>query len=332
MSFLYPWAFALIFIVVPILVLGFRKGMSGKSLRYPLSFRSIPWQSTRLEWRTIVRFTLRLLAGLFLITALARPQNSDSQIKRSSEGIDIVITLDVSKSMEIEDYGERNRLMLAKSTIEKFIDGRKDDRIGLVQFSGEAVTLCPPTLDYVVLQEALARANTDMLKDGTAIGDAIANSINRLKDSTAKSKIIILVTDGDSNVGSIAPLTAGSLAQGYGVKVYSIAMGTEGTVRMPVYENFFGRVVKNYQQVTSSINPELLQKISKETGGKFYRASAIGDLDEIFSAIDKLERSAIVRKESIRWHEEFARFLLPALALLVLEFLLGQTILRILPN
>jgi Ca-activated chloride channel family protein len=243
-----------------------------------------------------------------------------------------MLTLDVSKSMTIEDYGDRNRLLLAKDTIKSFIKGRKDDRIGLVQFSGEAVALCPPTLDYAMLLEAVDRADTDVLKDGTAIGDAIANSVNRLKESTAKSKVLILVTDGDSNMGAIAPLTAGGLAQGFGIRVYTIALGKEGIVRMPIYENFFGQVVKNYQQVTSSINPELLQKIAKETGGKFFRASEKGDLEEIFSSIDKLERSPVERKENIHWNEEYAKYLLPALLLLILEFLLGKTLLRILPN
>lgn len=324
-----------LFLLIPALVLlwlAYRRGSAGAALRYPLSFRPLPWHSHNLRSRELLRLGLRAAICSLLIFAIARPQSSSSNIKRSSEGIDIMITLDVSKSMTIEDYGQMNRLDLAKKTIKQFIAGRQDDRIGFVEFSGESVTLCPPTLDYPVLLDAVDRASTEVLKDGTAIGDAVANSVNRLRDSTAKSRVIILVTDGDNNMGAIAPLTAGSLAQGYGIRVYTIALGKDGIGNMPVYEDFFGQVRKTYQQMDSSINPELLKKIASETGGQFFRASEQNDLGEIFKSIDHLERSPVERKEKIHWNEKFQFFVLFALIFLFLEFVLGKTFLRILPT
>jgi len=245
-----------------------------------------------------------------------------------------MVALDVSQSMSIEDVDidDRNRLDVAKETVKKFIGGRQDDRIGFVMFAGEGITLCPPTLDYAILLQSVEQATMGVLRDGTAIGEALALSVNRLKDSLAKSRVIILITDGDSNMGSIAPLTAGDIAAGYGIKVYSIALGKEGVVQYPDYENFMGIRRKVYRRTNSSINPALLMKISEDTGGQFYRADDTDSLSRVFGEINKLERTKVETKDRVLWEEHFQLFLLAALALFLLDFLLRMTIFRILPE
>ena len=275
---------------------------------------------------------LKIMAIAFLSIALARPQSSSSQTRRTAEGIDIMMILDVSQSMVIEDYDPYSRLDIAKDTIKKFIMGRKDDRIGFLIFSGESVTLCPPTLDYNVLLNAVDMANTSDLKDGTAIGDGLASAVNRLKDSNAKSKVIILATDGDNNMGSIAPLTAGHIAAGFGIRVYTIALGREGLVPFPVMDYSTGSPRKVYQNVNSTINPELLEKIAEETHGKFFRPTDVDSLKNVYREIDKHEKTKVETKERIQWTELYQNFLLIALLLLALDFILARTYLRILPN
>jgi Ca-activated chloride channel family protein len=275
-------------------------------------------------------FTLRSLAFALALFGLARPQTSSSQTQRTSEGIDIMIAFDVSQSMLIQDMGGgKNRLNTAKETVHKFIEGRKDDRIGFSVFSGEAITLCPPTLDYEFLHSAVDQADVNQLRDGTAIGDGLATSVNRLKDSTAKSRIVILITDGDNNMGAIAPLTAGDIAVGYGIKVYGIALGTEGVVNIPT-RNVFGQQVT--QQVISSINPSLLMKIADSTGGKFYRSGDPGSLQRIFADIDKLERSKVEKKDRVLYREYFQPLLLFAFLFFLADLILRSTIFRVLPE
>lgn len=273
------------------------------------------------------------VSAVFLIIALARPQTSFQKIKRSVEGIDILLVLDLSASMRIEDFRQSNRIDVAKQVISEFIDGRTSDKIGLEVFSGEAVTLVPPTLDYTVLKQALRDVNIGDLKDGTAIGDAIATAVGRMKESTAKSKVILLVTDGDSNVGQVDPLTGGELAKGYGIKVYSVAIGREGRVAMPfIQKDLFGRQVKTYQYFDSSINPELLKQISSSTGAKFYRVE--GDekaFRDVFKEIDRLERRKVETNEQVKYEEHFMEYLKFGLVLLCLTFLMQQTVLRVYP-
>lgn len=327
----YPFLLALIPIVLGLLYLVLRaRGSSAKVLLFPLAHRSLTLQS-RLDWPVWVPFALRALAFALVIFALARPQSSSSQTRRTSEGIDIMIALDVSQSMMIEDVseGDKNRLDAAKETVHKFIEGRKDDRIGFLVFSGEAVTLCPPTLDYDFLHSAVDMAQVNQLKDGTAIGDGLATSVNRLKESSAKSRIVILVTDGDNNMGAIAPLTAGDIAAGYGIKVYTIALGSQGVVRVPT-TNVFGQKV--YANIVSTMNPTLLSKIADTTGGKFYRAADDGALQRIFGEINKLERSKVEKKDRVLWDEHYQPFLLLALALFLLELVLKSTKYRVLPE
>jgi Ca-activated chloride channel family protein len=333
MSLKYPF---LLFLIPPLLALLYfavRGAPVRRVLAFPLAQRNLrasPFTQASI-W---IPFALRALSVVLLVVALCRPQSSSSQVRRLSEGIDIMIALDVSASMRIEDTGveDRNRLDVAKDVVKNFIAGRQDDRIGFLMFSGEAVTLCPPTLDYTVIQESVNQAQMDVLRDGTAIGDAIATSAARLKDSNAKSRVIILITDGDSNMGSIAPLTAGEIAAGYGLKVYAIALGTEGVVKVPQTMNVFGFQRKVYSTTTSSINPQLLQKIATETGGQFYRASDEDSLKRVFGEINKLERTKVETKDRVLWEEHFQPFLLFGLLFLLADLILRLTKFRVLPD
>ncbi|HRK01389.1 MAG TPA: VWA domain-containing protein [Oligoflexia bacterium] len=270
---------------------------------------------------------------LFLLFALARPQVPHSNIKRTVEGIDIMMVLDLSASMRVEDFRDRNRLEMAKPILKEFIRGRASDRIGFEIFSGEAVTVVPPTLDYELLLNAIDGVEIGDLKDGTAIGDALATAVSRLKESTAKTRVVILVTDGDSNIGQVDPLTAGELAKGFGIKVYSIAMGRDGRVAMPfVTKDFLGRSVKTYQYYESSINPELLKQISALTGGKFYRVE--GDeksFRQVFQEIDRLEKTAVEKTEHVQYEEKFARYAWIGLIALLFFILSEATIFRVFP-
>lgn len=273
------------------------------------------------------------IAAAFFIIALARPQTSFTKTKRNVEGIDIMIVLDLSASMRVEDFRDANRLEVAKTIIKEFIEGRTSDKIGLEVFSGEAVTLVPPTLDYALVLNSLKQASIGDLKDGTAIGDALSTAVGRLKESTSKSRVMILVTDGDSNVGQVDPLTGGELAKGYGIKVYSIAMGRNGRVAMPfVNKDIFGRQVKTYQYFDSSINPELLQQISAATGGKFFRVQDdVKILRDVFKEIDQLERNKIESTEQVKYNEHFMKFVQIGLAVVLLTFLLQYSLLRVYP-
>ena len=331
MQFKYPWLF---FLLIPLFWLLWQqfKSRSQNKIFFPFSHRRQNTLPRLTNWRIKLPYILRALAFTLAILALARPQTSSSNSRRLAQGIDIMIAFDVSRSMTIEDYRPNNRLEVAKAVVKNFIEGRSDDRIGFLMFSGESVTLCPPTLDYEVLLRSVENADVGQLKDGTAIGDALATAVARLKDSNAKSRVIILLTDGDNNAGAIAPLTAGSVAAGYGIKVYAIAFGKDGMAPMPVYEDFFGQKRKAYANVSSSINPDLLKKISEETKGKFYRAQERDSLAEVFHEIDGLERTKIETKQRIRWDEHFAIFLFPALLTLLIELFLSRFFLRVLPN
>jgi Ca-activated chloride channel family protein len=281
---------------------------------------------------TRILLYLRYLAIVFVVLALARPQESHRQSQRQVSGIDIMMLLDLSASMNIEDLGEESRIAIAKQTMEKFIKRRTDDRIGFLVFSGEALTMTPPTLDYGLLLAALHKADTGMLKDGTAIGDGLAVAVNRLKNSKAKSRVVILLTDGENNVGQVDPLTAGDMAAGYGIRVYTIAIGKEGRVRMPIrHKGMLGETVTTYQWFDNQLNPQLLKDISKATDGKFYRVEDKATLEEVFTDIDRLEKSDIKTNEKVHYDEMYAKPLLAALLLLGLERLLARLWWRVLP-
>lgn len=273
---------------------------------------------------------LKILGLVFITVALARPQQSDTKIKRNVEGIDIVIAFDISDSMLIEDMKPENRLEAAKMVAKNFIEKRISDRIGLVLFSGEAFTKVPPTLDYKILLQALAEVEpTRNVKMGTAIGVALANAVARLKDSTAKSRVIVLMTDGENNSGTIDPETALEIAKGYSIKVYTIGMGVDGMSQLPVWtEDAFGNRRKRYQPMQSKVNDDLLGRIASETGGKYYRATNTDALQNVFSEINRLERSKIDVNKYTKYTELFQRYLLWALILLTLSVVLNRILLR----
>ena len=267
---------------------------------------------------------LFLLSLVFLIIAIARPQNQMAKSNKTLDGIDIVIALDISDSMLIEDMQPENRLEASKEIIEEFISKRQSDRIGLVVFSGESYTKVPLTLDYAVLKDRLSRVQTSQnLKAGTAIGVALANAVARLRYSVAQSKVVIFLTDGESNGGVIPPEDAIEIAKQTKVKIYSIGMGKDGPTKLPTYMNFGGKKIKRYRPFYSKVNEELLNKMAKDTGGLYYRASTSDSLKSVFNSIDKLETSKIKKNIEFDYEELYGRFLLVSLFLLALAFMLN---------
>ena len=275
---------------------------------------------------------LRLAVAILIILALARPQSPVADSKIETEGIDIVVVLDSSTSMLAEDFklnGKRQaRVEVAKDVVSDFIKGRKNDRIAIVTFAARAYTVCPLTLDYDWLKANLERVKCGLLEDGTAIGSGIATALNRLKSSNAKSKVIILLTDGRNNMGKIAPLTAAEAAKALNIKIYTIGAGGKGPVPFPV-QDYFGNKV--YQEVEIDLDEETLTKIASITGGKFYRATDTESLRKIYNEIDKLEKTPIQEKGYLEYKELFPLFLVPGLLLLALEIILTNTLLRKVP-
>ena len=276
--------------------------------------------------------TLRIGAFVFAVIALARPQERDSRIKDLSvEGIDIMIALDLSTSMEAADFRPNNRLHVAKEVLTEFLAGRSNDRIGLVVFSGAAYTQAPLTLDYGVLKEVIKQLRTRVLEDGTAIGDAVATALNRLRDSEAKSRVVVLITDGDNNAGRVSPLDAAEAARALKIPVYSILVGKGGKVPFPAGQDIFGQTA--WRDVEIPINPELLTQMATMTGGEFFRATDRETLKEgLQKVLDSLERSKLMEGGAMAtYRERFHEFLLVAAFLLFLEFFLKSTILRVFP-
>lgn len=272
---------------------------------------------------------LRVAALALLAAALARPQESFRQLQRHVSGLEIVLVLDLSRSMEIEDLGARPRIDIARETIGEFIRGRKDDRIGFVVFAGEPLTLVPPTLDYGLLLRSVKDAEIGVLKDGTGIGDGLSLAVSHLRRSEAKSRVIVLLTDGDNNIGQVDPATAGEMAAGYGIRVYTIAIGREGRVKLPIRnQGVFGNIVTTYQWFDNALNPTLLRQIAQRTDGKFYRVTEEGALAEVFREIDRLEKTDMKSNERVRHEERFAAVLLAGLILLGLELLLARGLWR----
>lgn len=273
-------------------------------------------------------FGLRLLAVMLLIIVLARPQSRSSWKDVTTEGIDIVIAMDISASMLARDF-KPDRLEASKEVAIEFIDSRPDDRIGLVIFSGESFTQCPLTTDHAVVKNLFAGIKTGMIADGTAIGLGLANAINRIKDSKAKSKVVILLTDGVNNQGSIAPVTAGEIAKAFGVRVYTIGVGTRGKALSPValYPN--GQY--EYDYVDVQIDEDLMKKIAKMTGGKYFRATDKEKLRTVYKEIDQLEKTIIEEKNFTNKAERFLPFALAAAVSLILESLLRYSVYRSVP-
>lgn len=269
---------------------------------------------------------LRMLALGLLIVALARPQSYSTGENVYTEGIDVAMLLDISGSMLAEDF-KPNRLDAAKKVIDEFIAGRTTDKIGLVIFAAESFTQCPLTIDYSVLRNLLSEIKNGMLEDGTAIGTAIANGVNRLKDSKSKSKVLILLTDGVNNRGEIDPVTAAQIAETFGIRVYTIGVGTKGEAPYP-FQTPFG---KRYQMVPVEIDEAVLQQVADITGGKYFRATSNQKLEEIYKEIDNLEKTRVEITSYRHAHELFYNWAFAALILLLLEAVLVRTYLRRLP-
>ncbi len=279
-------------------------------------------------WAEIVSPGIRLLGLALLIFALARPQTGNVSVETTTEGIDIILTLDISGSMKAEDFKPQNRLHVAKDVIKDFIKSRKNDRIGLVVFAKESFTQCPLTLDYNILLNFLEDVTFDMVEDGTAIGMAIANSCNRLKDSPAKSKVIILLTDGVNNAGEINPVTAAEIAKTLGIRIYAVGAGKPGPAPYPIDDPIFG---KRYSYIENEIDEESLRQIAELTDGRYYRARDEEGLREVYDEISSLETTKIKTKQYLQFRELYMYLLTAGLGLILVEVVISQTRFRKLP-
>ncbi|MEQ8910075.1 MAG: VWA domain-containing protein [Vicingaceae bacterium] len=316
----------MLFALIPLLVLGyilrFRKHKPALRLS---SFRFLPSGGSDLKiWGRHLPFVLLILALSAMIVALARPQSSLSWQDVTTEGIDIMISMDISGSMLAEDL-KPNRLKASKEVAMDFISARPNDRIGLVTFSGESFTQSPLTTDHAVLKNLFKDVKNGMIEDGTAIGMGLATAVNRLRESDAKSRVVILLTDGFNNSGSIPPLTAAEIAREFGVRVYTIGLGTNGKAPYP-FKTGFGTIA--YQNVEVKIDEKTMKEIAQMTGGQYFRATNTRSLKAIYEEIDQLEKSKIEVTEYRKKKEEFFPFSLAAVLLLCLEFGIKNTLYR----
>jgi Ca-activated chloride channel family protein len=326
-KFAQPYYFWLL-LIIPLMILFYFLYLRRKSsqLRYSgLSlFKGI--KPTIRQRLFSLPFILKLLAFILAIVALARPQSFSSGQNVTTEGIDIMMALDISSSMLAEDL-KPNRIEAAKKVAEDFIDSRPNDRIGLVVFGGESFTQCPLTTDHAVLKNLFSGIQSGILADGTAIGEGLATSVNRIKDSKARSKVIILLTDGVNNIGAIAPETAGEIAKTFGIRVYSIGVGTRGMAPYP-FKTPFGI---QYQNMEVQIDEDVLQNIATETDGKYFRATNTSKLKQIYDEIDRMEKTKIAVTEFKNHTEEFYPWALMALMLLLADIILRFTIFKSIP-
>lgn len=312
MSFKSLWV--LLLLVVPLLFMSaywifLRKKVSSLKMSSLSFFSDIP-RGVR-AYLVELPLYLKILASIFIVLALARPQESETKVKRNVEGIDIMMVIDISDSMLIEDMQPKNRMESAKKTVEEFIKKREFDRIGVTVFSGEAYTRVPLTLDYDILLDSVKQIEPQRaVKMGTAIGVALASAVGRIKDSTAKTRVIVLLTDGENNTGTIDPLTALDIAKGYKIRIYTIGIGKDGEAQLPVYQTDpFGRRVKTYQPIYSAVNDDLLDKMARETGGKYFRVTKTDVLQNVFKEIDSLEKSKVEVNTFTRYTELFQKYL-----------------------
>lgn len=285
-----------------------------------------PFEGGRRGLRVYMRHSLPILRVLsvgFLIIALAHPQNTNSWQKDSIEGIDIMLAMDVSGSMQAMDF-KPNRLEAAKDVAISFINNRPNDNIGMVTFAGESFTQCPLTTDHAVLLNMVQDLQMGVLDDGTAIGMGLATAVNRLKDSKAKSRVVILLTDGSNNMGDITPRMAADIAKTFGIRVYTVGVGTRGEAPFPIQTEFGVRI----QNVPVDIDEPTLDGIAKVSGGKYFRAVDNKTLDEIYKEIDKLEKTRLMTKSFKAYEEKYFVYALIAFLLLLTEFLLRNTLLR----
>jgi Ca-activated chloride channel family protein len=275
-------------------------------------------------WLSRATPLLHAVAFTLLVFSLARPQSQNTTVERNAEGIDIVISLDISSSMLAEDI-QPNRLVASKELAADFIDKRISDRIGINVFARESFTVVPPTLDYSLVKSMLETVDLGMVRDGTAIGMGIATAVNRLRDSKAESKVIILLTDGMNNSGEIDPITAGEIADTYGIRIYTVGIGSRGTAPYPVDDPIFGR---RYQNVEVNIDEEMLQQISQQTGGRYWRATDLEQYTEIYQEIDRLEQSEIEEITYVDYEDLYFNYLLGGLLLLIIAFINERFVVR----
>jgi Ca-activated chloride channel family protein len=308
--------------LVPLLVLlAWWRRRSGLGAPATLGFSTVGFLPARARDRTRIVLTLLGGAGMLLLTlALARPQKGYRENELAGRGVDIMLALDVSSSMRAEDFQPDNRLAVAKTVAQSFVASRSHDRLGLVVFAGTAVTQCPLTLDHAVLSDLLGRIGFGMVEDGTAIGTGLATALNRLRESRARSKVVILLTDGDNNRGSIDPGTAAELARALGVRVYTIGVGTSGIAPMPIDDPVFGL---RYERVPVRIDEQTLKAIAQRTGGQYFRAKDAAGLVRIYAQIDRLEKSDVTSASYSEWRDRGPELLVAAALCFALAFLLS---------
>jgi len=324
-SFAYPWVLAL-FLVLPLMI--YLEWKRKRTRQASIVLSAIP-SGTWKNWKSafgFIPFVLRLLAISGIILAMARPQEKNVTQDAEGEGIDIMLCLDVSGSMTAQDFTP-NRMETSKKVAIEFVQKRSTDRIGVVIFSGESFTQCPLTTDHAMVINAIRNIRNGLLEDGTAIGSGLATGVDRLRNSQSASKVLLLLTDGENNGGLIDPKTAKEIAKTYGVRVYTIGVGSEGYARQPV-QTPFGIVV---QQEKVSIDEKLLTEIATETGGQYFRARDNRALDQIYASIDQMEKSKVEIRQTVRYKERFLPFALIALFSLLFEWILRFTLFRKFP-
>jgi len=326
--FEYPWALLLIpLVALPIAVLAWlRANQREETMILPSlsTYLNLPvktgdsWRMTLYKLRPLLIFAVLTL----LAVGIARPRVPEKEVIVHREGVDIVVVFDISTSMKAADFKPRDRFTVARETIKKFAKGRANDRIGLVIFAGTAYTQVPLTSDTDIIMNVLDSVRMGVIEDGTAIGDALATAVNRLRDSEAKSKVVVLLTDGDNNRGNIDPLEAARIAGEYGIKVHTIQVGKGGMVDYPTGGGMF------YQKVKIPVNPELLKSVSGATGGKFFIATDSRALQRIFDVIDNMEKTPLPEPDFVLYRERYATFSWIAFGLVLLMTLLSATVLR----
>ena len=328
MKFANPYLLWLLVLVVPMIAFYiFRTLKGGAAIRISSveGVRKAP--RTWRYWFRHLPFVLRCAVFVAIVVALARPQDIEEQSRTNAEGIDIMLSIDISGSMLARDF-KPDRITAAKEVAGEFIADRYGDRIGLAVFAGESFTQSPLTTDKSTLQTMLARIRSGVVEDGTAIGNGLATAINRLRESDAKSKVVILLTDGVNNRGEIAPLMAADIAADMGIKVYTIGVGTRGKAPYPAID-MFGNMT--FQMADVEIDEETLEEIALRTGGKYFRATDKAKLKAIYDEINQLEKSKVEVTDLTIYHEQYLPLVLLAIVLLLVEFLFGQVLLKRIP-
>ncbi len=330
MTFHSPYYLWLLLLLLP--MTGYyvwRTLQGGAAIRIPTTDGMAQTPKTIRYYLRHLPFALRAAAFALLVVALARPQDAERFSHTSTEGIDIMLAIDVSGSMLARDF-KPDRITAAKEVAASFIADRYGDRIGLAVFAGEAFTQSPLTTDQATLQTLLARIRSGVIEDGTAIGNGLATAINRLRESEAKSKVVILLTDGVNNRGEIAPLTAAEIAKAQGIRVYTIGVGTQGMAPYPAVD-IYGTPTGGTVMAKVEIDEKTLRAIAEQTGGQYFRATDKAKLQAIYDQINRLEKSKVEVTEHIAYHELFLNWVLAAIALLAAEFLLATLALKRIP-